>query len=133
MTVKKAKFVAGWRVVYGETRPAWEQIFPTKRKAEAFRKRCLGRGDTVFSVAKTVAGEPPQSIMAAIEEAETVTPDIDTLTHVVQRHETGPGGGKWWHTMAAFDCKKAAIAYLERIRPLVADHRILPVKKKAAA
>lgn len=25
-----------YRVVYGETRPAWEKIFPTMREAKAF-------------------------------------------------------------------------------------------------
>lgn len=55
-----------YRVVYGETRPAWEKVFPTKRKADAFAKQQRKCGDTVFSVEKTVAGEPPKSLMAAI-------------------------------------------------------------------
>ncbi len=53
---------------------------------------------------------------------------LDTLTHIVQRRETGGGGGQWWHTMAAFDCEPAAIAYLERMRPLTADYRIEPIE-----
>lgn len=56
-----------YRVVYGESRPMWEQIFPTMRKAEAFARKQTAVGDIVFSVKKVVAGEPPQSITAAIE------------------------------------------------------------------
>jgi hypothetical protein len=56
-----------YRVVYGESRPAWEQIFPTMRAAKAFAKRHEGMGDIVFSVAKVVPGEPPQSMTAAID------------------------------------------------------------------
>ncbi len=59
-----------YRVVYGETRPMWEKILPTKRKAEAFAKKHESFGDVVFSVAKVVRGEPPRSIMAAIKAAE---------------------------------------------------------------
>ena len=60
----------GWRVVYGESRPAWEQIFPTKRKADAFAKKHRTFGDVIFSVAKVIPGEPPQSVTAAIMAAE---------------------------------------------------------------
>lgn len=56
-----------WRVVYGETLPAWEKTFPTRAKARAFAKEQRAVGDIVFSIKKTVAGEPPRSIMAAIE------------------------------------------------------------------
>jgi hypothetical protein len=55
-----------YRVVYGETMPSWEQTFPTKRKAQAFAKRCERRCDEVFSVAKIVPGEPPQSLIKAL-------------------------------------------------------------------
>lgn len=55
-----------YRVVYGETRPAWEQIFPTLRAAKAFAKEHESFGDVIFSVRKVVPGEGPQSIMAAI-------------------------------------------------------------------
>jgi hypothetical protein len=58
-----------YRVVYGETRPAWEQIFPTKREAQAFAKQQKRVGDVVFSVKKVVPGELPQSITAAIAAA----------------------------------------------------------------
>lgn len=61
----EAKHKPGWRVVYGETMPAWEQIFPTKREAEAFARKHRGFGDVIFSVAKTIPGEPPQSMAAA--------------------------------------------------------------------
>ena len=55
-----------YRVVYGETVPAWEQTFHTKREADTFAKKHKSFGDIVFSVAKVVAGEPPMSITAAI-------------------------------------------------------------------
>lgn len=58
-----------WRVVYGETRPMWEQTFPTKRAAEAFAKKHRSFGDIIFSIKKTVSGEPPQSITAALDAA----------------------------------------------------------------
>lgn len=60
----------GYRVVYGESRPAWEKIFPTKREADAFAKEHKGFGDVIFSVKKVVPGEPPQSMAAAIEAAQ---------------------------------------------------------------
>jgi hypothetical protein len=56
-----------YRVVYGETMPAWEQTFPTRREAKAFAKKHEGFGDIVFSIAKVVPGEPPQSLTAAID------------------------------------------------------------------
>jgi hypothetical protein len=55
-----------YRVVYGETMPAWEKIFPTKRAAEAFAKEHRSFGDRIFSIAKVVPGEPPQSMAAAL-------------------------------------------------------------------
>lgn len=61
-----------YRVVYGESRPAWEQIFPTMREARAFARKHRGLGDVVFSVAKVIPGEPPQSMAAAID-AEMAT------------------------------------------------------------
>lgn len=62
-----------WRVVYGESRPAWEKIFATKREADAFAEKHKSFGDVIFSIKRVVPGEPPQSIMAAIE-AEGATP-----------------------------------------------------------
>jgi hypothetical protein len=59
-----------WRVVYGETRPAWEQIFATKRLADAFAKKHRSFGDVIFSIDRVVPGEPPRSIAAAIAKAE---------------------------------------------------------------
>jgi hypothetical protein len=56
-----------YRVVYGETMPAWEQVFPSMREARAFAKRCKDRGDEVFSVGQVVPGEPPRSLADAIE------------------------------------------------------------------
>lgn len=63
---KKTKSTNGWRVVYGETRPMWEQVFGTKREADAFAKKHRSFGDVIFSIAKVVPGEPPQSITAAL-------------------------------------------------------------------
>lgn len=56
-----------YRVVYGETMPAWEMIFPTKREAEVFAKEHKAVGDLIFSVAKVIPGEPPRSLTAAID------------------------------------------------------------------
>ncbi len=56
-----------YRVVYGETIPAWEKIFATKREAEAFAKEHESFGDVIFSIRKVVPGEKPQSLTAAID------------------------------------------------------------------
>lgn len=58
-----------WRVVYGETIPAWEELFPTKREADAFAKKHRSFGDIIFSIKKVIPGEPPQSLMAALSAA----------------------------------------------------------------
>ncbi len=55
-----------YRVVYGETMPAWEKTFPTKREAKAFARKHEGFGDTIFSVAEVVPGEKPQSMAAVL-------------------------------------------------------------------
>lgn len=55
-----------YRVVYGETMPAWEKSFPTKREADAFAKKHESFGDVIFSIAKIVPGEPPQSLIKAL-------------------------------------------------------------------
>jgi hypothetical protein len=57
-----------YRVVYGETMPAWERIFDTKREAEEFAKKYRSFGDVIFSIRKVVKGEKPQSLAAAIDE-----------------------------------------------------------------
>lgn len=67
--VEQRAIVGGYRVVYGETVPAWERTFPTKREANAFAKKHKGFGDIIFSIAKVVPGEPPQSISSAIARA----------------------------------------------------------------
>lgn len=56
-----------YRVVYGETVPAWEQVFPTLREAKAFAKEHRSFGDVIFSVRKVIPGERPQSMEAAIQ------------------------------------------------------------------
>lgn len=55
-----------YRVVYGETRPAWEQLFRTMREAKAFAKEHKSFGDVIFSIKKVVPGEAPQSMTAMI-------------------------------------------------------------------
>lgn len=62
--------IKGYRVVYGETMPAWEKIFATKREAEAFAREHRSFGDIIFSVAKVIPGEPPQSLMVAMTTQE---------------------------------------------------------------
>lgn len=59
-----------YRVVYGETIPAWEKTFPTMREARAFAKEHESFGDIIFSIGRVVAGEKPQSLAAAIEAGE---------------------------------------------------------------
>lgn len=56
-----------YRVVYGETMPAWEKILDTKREAEAFAKEHESFGDVIFSISKVIPGEKPRSLMAAID------------------------------------------------------------------
>ena len=55
------------RVVYGETIPAWEKVFPSKREAEAFAKEHESFGDIIFSIDRVVPGEAPKSLSAAID------------------------------------------------------------------
>lgn len=55
----------GWRVVYGESMPAWEKIFSTKREAKAFANEHESFGDIIFDISKVVPGEPPKSWQAA--------------------------------------------------------------------
>jgi hypothetical protein len=63
------KATPSYRVVYGESRPAWEKIFPTMKEAKAFAREHETFGDIIFSIKRVVPGEPPQSMMAAIAEA----------------------------------------------------------------
>jgi hypothetical protein len=60
-----------YRVVYGETIPAWEKIFSTKHQAKAFAKKQKACGDVIFSVAKVVPGEKPKSLTAILDAANT--------------------------------------------------------------
>jgi hypothetical protein len=55
-----------YRVVYGETMPAWEQEFPTLREAKAFAKKHESFGDIIFSVAKVVPGQGPRGVLTAM-------------------------------------------------------------------
>lgn len=56
-----------YRVVYGETIPAWEKTFPTLREAKAFAEEHESFGDVIFSISKVRPGQPPQSFAAMIE------------------------------------------------------------------
>jgi hypothetical protein len=56
-----------YRVVYGESMPAWEKIFPTRREVDAFAKEHKSLGDIIFSIEKVVPGEKPQSLTALID------------------------------------------------------------------
>lgn len=55
-----------YRVVYGETMPAWEKVFHTRREAQAFAKEHEGFGDIIFSITKVVPGEQPKSMAALL-------------------------------------------------------------------
>lgn len=59
-----------YRVVYGETMPAWEREFPTKQEARTFADKQRSYGDIIFSIGKVRPGQPPQSITAAIDAVE---------------------------------------------------------------
>lgn len=41
-----------YRVVYGETIPAWEKTFPTLKEAKKFASDHKAMGDIVFSVGR---------------------------------------------------------------------------------
>ncbi len=62
-----------YRVVYGETMPAWEKTFLTLKEAQAFAKEHESFGDTIFSIAKVVPGESPKSLTAAFDAGEHLT------------------------------------------------------------
>lgn len=59
-----------YRVVYGETIPAWEKTFPSLREAKAFAKEHESFGDIIFDISKVISGEPPKSLAAAIDQAK---------------------------------------------------------------
>ena len=56
-----------YRVVYGETTPAWEKTFATLREARTFAKEHESFGDVIFSIGPVRVGDPPQSLAALIE------------------------------------------------------------------
>ena len=69
-TEGKMRSKHGWRVVYGETMPAWERIFPTKREAEKFAREHESFGDVIFDISPVVPGEAPKSLAAAIDAGQ---------------------------------------------------------------
>ena len=52
-----------YRVVYGETMPAWERMFESLQDARKFASKQTRLGDIVFSICRVVPGEQPQSLM----------------------------------------------------------------------
>lgn len=56
-----------YRVVYGETMPAWEKVVPTKRAANALVKKHKGFGDIIFNVAKV--GTPADTMRGFLTSA----------------------------------------------------------------
>lgn len=71
MMAKPQKIKTGWRVVYGETMPAWEKIFSTKKEALAFATEHESFGDIIFSISRVVPGEAPKSMMAALTKQQS--------------------------------------------------------------
>jgi len=59
-----------YRVVYGETMPAWEKTFSSMADAKAFAKEHESFGDVIFSITRVVPGEQPRSLMAALAAAQ---------------------------------------------------------------
>lgn len=64
------KTKSSYRVVYGETMPAWEKTFPSMREANAFAKEHESFGDIIFSITRVVPGEQPRSLMGAINAGQ---------------------------------------------------------------
>ena len=58
-----------WRVVYGESLPAWEKLFPTRKAAREFALAQLDMGDIVFRISKVIPGDGHQSITAVLDAA----------------------------------------------------------------
>lgn len=57
-----------YKVVYGETMPAWEKTFATKREAEAFAKKHRSFGDVIYFCGKITPGvdDGPRSLGAIL-------------------------------------------------------------------
>jgi hypothetical protein len=55
-----------YRVVYGETMPAWEKAFSSMGEARAFAALHRTFGDIIFEVSRVYPGEPPKSLMAVL-------------------------------------------------------------------
>lgn len=60
-----------YRVVYGETMPAWEQEFPTLREAKTFAKEHEGFGDIVFSITKIIPGDETETVRGFLTKSAT--------------------------------------------------------------
>ena len=75
----------GYRVVYGETMPSWEQTFPTLRQANAFAQKHRSFGDIIFSIAPVVPGEDPKSLTGMIEAGRPIERATHDLKAVYQQ------------------------------------------------
>jgi hypothetical protein len=64
-----------YRVVYGETMPAWEQEFPTAEEANAFAKKHESFGDIIFGITKVSPGQGPQSLTGVLAKYEKIRKD----------------------------------------------------------
>lgn len=53
-----------YRVVYGETMPAWEKDFSNLRAAKAFAKKHMSFGDIIFYVGPILGA--PRSLMSSL-------------------------------------------------------------------
>jgi len=56
-----------YRVIYGETVPAWDRDFSTRREANAFAKKQRECGDIVFGVFPVAVGAPPSGALDVAE------------------------------------------------------------------
>jgi hypothetical protein len=65
-----------YRVVYGESMPAWEQEFPTLKEAMAFAKKHESFGDIIFGIVKVSPGQEPQSLVGILTKYEKLRKGI---------------------------------------------------------
>ena len=56
-----------YRVVYGETLPAWEREFPDFQSANAFAQKQHACGDIIFEIAVVREGDAPKSLAKVAE------------------------------------------------------------------
>lgn len=54
-----------YRVIYGETMPAWTKELSTEAAVLAWVKRCLDLGDLIFGIEALEEGDTPQFMSLA--------------------------------------------------------------------